>query len=333
MNLSGLTSRDAVLQALAEYDDRGRDKFLDDYGFGKAQSYYLQHGGRLYDSKAIVGVALHFQTGQSITAADFSGGGATVKRKLEELGFVVDVLDTPQFVVGRTYHRRSEILGIYGGQWGRGIATPADRPYIFLFSGESRRKYGYIDDWQDDEVYIFTGEGPEGDMTLTGGNLDVCDHQKDGKDLHLFLLDPKRPDHAQYQGRFLCIGYHWADGLDQEGNTRRIIRFELIGSANFKWEGLGSPTEDEAENEAKSLSLDELRERAKTDGASSGTTQERKQAAYRRSVWVKWYAWKRADGNCEGCGIPAPFLTPKNRPYLEVHHLHSMADGGPDLPM
>ncbi len=76
MTLADLTSRDAVLQALAEYNDLERDTYLATYGFGKARSYYLQHAGRLYDSKAVVGAAHGYQIGQPLTAADFSGGEA-----------------------------------------------------------------------------------------------------------------------------------------------------------------------------------------------------------------------------------------------------------------
>jgi 5-methylcytosine-specific restriction protein A len=39
----------------------------------------------------------------------------------------------------------------------------------------------------------------------------------------------------------------------------------------------------------------------------------------------------RAGGVCEGCAKPAPFLRLSNGlPYLEVHHKHRLADGGPD---
>jgi 5-methylcytosine-specific restriction enzyme A len=41
------------------------------------------------------------------------------------------------FEVGRIYNRRQEIHEPYWGQWQSGISTPADRPFIFLFSGES----------------------------------------------------------------------------------------------------------------------------------------------------------------------------------------------------
>lgn len=43
------------------------------------------------------------------------------------------------------------------------------------------------------------------------------------------------------------------------------------------------------------------------------------------------YALKRSEGICEGCLQPAPFET-KVGPFLEVHHLHRLGDGGPDEP-
>jgi len=39
----------------------------------------------------------------------------------------------------------------------------------------------------------------------------------------------------------------------------------------------------------------------------------------------------RANGMCERCTKPAPFLKKKDgEPYLEVHHIHLLADGGED---
>jgi HNH endonuclease len=37
-----------------------------------------------------------------------------------------------------------------------------------------------------------------------------------------------------------------------------------------------------------------------------------------------------ARGKCELCAADAPFLTDKGRPYLEVHHVKTLATGGPD---
>jgi hypothetical protein len=73
-----------VLQALAEYDARGGEEFLDVYGFGPSRGYTLVHEGRSYDSKAILGVAHRFATGRLATSDDFHGGmqgGVAILRK------------------------------------------------------------------------------------------------------------------------------------------------------------------------------------------------------------------------------------------------------------
>src|ERR1035441_5268284 len=45
-------SRREILQAVAEYDWLGQDRFLEKYGFGPARSYRLGVDGKTHDSKA-----------------------------------------------------------------------------------------------------------------------------------------------------------------------------------------------------------------------------------------------------------------------------------------
>ncbi len=89
--LTRLTSRPAVLQAIAEFDRKGQPRFLDDHGYGSAHSYILLHAGKEYDSKAIVGVAWGNQYPDEgpLKPQDFSGGEARVRKILERLGFTV----------------------------------------------------------------------------------------------------------------------------------------------------------------------------------------------------------------------------------------------------
>ena len=89
-----LTAAD-VLTTVEEYDRLGRTEFLAKYGYGKSRSYFLNYGGRFYDSKAIVGVAHQVRHGQPLTPADFSGGDATVAAQLRRLGFVVSAPNPP----------------------------------------------------------------------------------------------------------------------------------------------------------------------------------------------------------------------------------------------
>jgi hypothetical protein len=91
MALRDLSSRAAVLRAVAECDELGREAFLAKYGFGKAREYFLLIDGKRYDSKAIAGVAHGYEHPEDgpLSAAAFSGGENTVRRLLQQLGFTV----------------------------------------------------------------------------------------------------------------------------------------------------------------------------------------------------------------------------------------------------
>jgi len=52
--------------------------------------------------------------------------------------------------------------------------------------------------------------------------------------------------------------------------------------------------------------------------------------AYARDPLVKAWVLENAKGICEGCGAPAPFKTPQGEPFLEIHHVRTLADGGTD---
>ncbi len=94
MTMADIKSRKEILAAIAEFDRLGRDRFLKKYKFGPSRSYWLAHQNKRYDSKAIIGAARGYARPDlgPMTADEFSGGEATVRRKLEELGFVVGVV-------------------------------------------------------------------------------------------------------------------------------------------------------------------------------------------------------------------------------------------------
>lgn len=52
-----------------------------------------------------------------------------------------------------------------------------------------------------------------------------------------------------------------------------------------------------------------------------------------RSVQIKKYALLRAKGKCENCEKEAPFVNLDDIPFLEVHHIFSLSDDGPDHPV
>ncbi|MCF4122178.1 HNH endonuclease [Antribacter sp. KLBMP9083] len=89
MALADLTDPEAVRRAIAEFDAIGRDTFLKRYGFDPAKDYFIVVDDKMYDSKAITGVAHLYQHGELLTADMFSGGSATVANRVGKLGFEV----------------------------------------------------------------------------------------------------------------------------------------------------------------------------------------------------------------------------------------------------
>ena len=93
MGLADMTDPEAVLKAVAEFDELGRDAFLAKYGYGRALRHFVMHDGKRYDSKAIVGVAFGYENPSRgpLRSSDFEGGRVMVKRCLEKFGFKVRV--------------------------------------------------------------------------------------------------------------------------------------------------------------------------------------------------------------------------------------------------
>jgi 5-methylcytosine-specific restriction protein A len=131
------------------------------------------------------------------------------------------------FQVGAMYRRKAEIHPVMGGQQQGGISTPADRPFIILFTGAGGEAHGYHDFWESDDCFHYFGEGQRGDMTMTGGNRAIFNHIADGKRLFLFQMTGKSKP-CRYRGEFLLISwYERPDTPATEGPNRKAIVFKL----------------------------------------------------------------------------------------------------------
>lgn len=63
-------TRQHILRAIEEHDDRGRDAFVGVYGFTLTPGHTFVHEERTYDSKAVLGVAHKYATGVPARAED-----------------------------------------------------------------------------------------------------------------------------------------------------------------------------------------------------------------------------------------------------------------------
>jgi 5-methylcytosine-specific restriction protein A len=241
-------------------------------------------------------------------------------------------MDIP-FVIGREYNRRQDIHALYGGSQQSGMSPCGTYPLIFLFTGPGGEQHGYQDRFAPDGRFFYTGEGQLGDMEFTRGNKALRDHAIDQRQVLLF--EQSRTAHCRYLGECVYTGHHLEPRPDREGTTRQAIVFEL---AMEKLEEVEDLVALEAENPdllpslSKHTSLRDLRKLAETGSSDTVIPRSIQSRVYYRSIAVKRYALARARGVCESCRQAAPFRTKQGEPYLEVHHLFRVADGGPDKP-
>ena len=130
------------------------------------------------------------------------------------------------FVEGQEYDRQSEIHDAYGGNRQSGIAACAQYPFVFLFSSVRGSEYGYVDGWDDEEYFLYSGEGQVGEMTMSRGNAAIRDHVEDGRELYLFRRTGARGRY-EYVGRFVYVSHREMPGKDAAGIPRSVIQFKL----------------------------------------------------------------------------------------------------------
>ena len=131
------------------------------------------------------------------------------------------------FEVGALYSRREDIHGRFRGQQQGGISTPADFPFVILFTGEAGKQHGYHDFWDDDGILHYYGEGQQGDMLDRAGNRAIREHLEKCKQLILFqAMGHGRP--YRFLGEFqFQHAYEQADVPDTAGKLRKAIVFKL----------------------------------------------------------------------------------------------------------
>jgi acetolactate synthase regulatory subunit len=97
-----------------------------------------------------------------------------------------------------------------------------------------------------------------------------------------------------------------------------------------------SPEKSTENNSKRSeRTLSDLRDQAIADAEENVSANEKSSSSsseYTRSSKVKSYVKARADGQCEGCGKDAPFVSKTDEPYLHAHHVYELSEGGPDTP-
>ena len=136
------------------------------------------------------------------------------------------------FNEGQIY-RRKDIHDMYGGNRQSGISPSAKAPYIFIFTGSSGEQHGYKDEWLNEDVFSYTGEGQSGDMRFTKGNLALRDHLSSNKRVFLFEYIAKGT--VKFISELSFLDCDFFETHDTFGELRSGIKFffKRVGETKY----------------------------------------------------------------------------------------------------
>ena len=190
----------------------------------------------------------------------------------------------------------------------------------------------YEDKWIDDVMH-YTGMGTSGDQSLFfSQNKTLANTNTNDVEVHLFEVFKLREYY--YQGIVkLSSNPYQEKQIDENGEERLVWMFpvKLVS---------GSPARIEdrtleslqlvKEKKAKKLDNKKLKILVENPPKSKPNRRKTTSELYERDEKVVQYALRRADGYCQLCDLPAPFLRKDGTPYLEVHHIEYLSNGGDD---
>lgn len=129
------------------------------------------------------------------------------------------------------------------------------------------------------------------------------------------------------------MGRQWIDGLKPAKHVGLHVAAKIESLINAV-DGNPAPAVAAYQMEALERASKPLKGKKSPPTQPKGTAQPARTTtaavSFARSQEVRVWVLRRAAGHCECCGNAAPFETVRGHPFLEVHHLRTLADGGSD---
>jgi hypothetical protein len=229
--ISELNSRPAVVAAIKEFDRLGQAPFLSKYGYGKSLKYRLSYRGKLYDSKAIAGVAwgLQFHNDGKWRPDSYSGGAQSSVPTLERLGFKIleEAAPAPPILRPGSIYSWEEVAAKFGFKprlfsvGGGMLSCPDHGALLLMTSSDDGRSFSYGDEWDKGDL-IYAGKGLTGHQQLNGVNRFVAENSRD-----LFLFEYAGSERLRFHDRVTCVDHWESIDPDKEGRERRVLQFRL----------------------------------------------------------------------------------------------------------
>jgi len=193
----------------------------------------------------------------------------------------------------------------------------------------NRVKSIYSDRWYGKKLH-YTGMGSTGDQALDTQNKTLHESNSNGVEVHLFEV--LQLTEYTYQGVVVYNGKGYQENqTDIDGNKRKVWMFPLelkdgkpVSINDTVIKNL-QKTKQKIFRKLNKRQIKRLAESKKETEQSYRITETK---SIERDEYIKLYALERADGNCQLCDKPAPFLKKNGSPYLEDHHINYLANKG-----
>lgn len=190
----------------------------------------------------------------------------------------------------------------------------------------------YEDKWEGD-VLKYTGMGRTKNQKLKSQNKTLFE-SRTNKKLKVYLFESFVKKEYIYRGEVRLIDDpDYVDELDVNGENRKVYKFplELVDKTPLVIQNNTINTHnEEKKKKLKNYDYDKLREAAKKSGTKKPRKINTTSNTTDRDEAVRDFTLVRANGICDLCDHPAPFIDKDGVPYLECHHVKTLADGGPD---
>jgi 5-methylcytosine-specific restriction protein A len=184
------------------------------------------------------------------------------------------------------------------------------------------------------KTFQYTGMGLTGDQGLSfNQNKALCESGENGTGL--FLFEVFTGGDYTYIGEVeLADNPYLSRQADSEKTLRDVTVFPLRLRGNacppLPKKELPEPHEETVRKKTLKLPLDQLEFQARYS-LKEGVRREVVSEVFDGDRIVSEYAQRKADGICQLCTMPAPFRGRNGEPFLEIHHIIPLAEGGQDI--
>ena len=264
------------------------------HNFHESEKYDLLHDGKRYPPKAILGIAARRSAGHVLEPRDFSGGeGSPCFNVLRGRGFEIVL--------------KPEAGTSEGSDWSDSEIDAAVSAYLTMLRDEIQGK--------------------------AFNKADV------NRRLRETALPNRSKGSVEYRMQnissvLMGLNRRWISGYKPAGNVGTAVKQRIVASL-ARLDALTSedriPESDPAALEQKVRRNRLVPMVQQPDGTLAPKMVTRSVQQYERDPSVKAWVLQQAKGMCELCGNDAPFVDEAGFPFLEVHHVVPLAEGGDDV--